>query len=131
MALVDLKRTKADKKADKDGMKSSPGIDQEDYPYGTRIHLGPEELDKLGMSDNPKVGDSVHVHGHGHVTSVSEDHRENGKKHRRVEIHLKHMEVKKGEHKPGRAGGEKADQADGMKGAMDGALAEADGADGD
>lgn len=124
MALVDLKRTKQDKKQDKANMPSSIG--QEDYPYGTRVRLGDEELDKLGIDELPQVGDGMHVHGHGHVTSVSEDHHEGGKKRRHVEIQLKHMQVEPGEHKQkGRVGGKDADQADGMKRAMDGALATA------
>jgi hypothetical protein len=122
MALVDLKRTKEEKKAE---TKTAPSIGGEDYPYGTRVRLGDEELDKLGMSKLPQVGDGMHVHGHGHVTSVSEDHHEGGKKRRHVEIQLRHMAVKPGEHKQGRAGGKSADQADGMKNAMDSALGEA------
>lgn len=123
--MVDLKRTKADKKKDRDGIKAiGPGGD--DYGYGTRIHLGPEEMDKLGMSSLPQVGDGVQVHAHGHVTSVSEDHREGGKKHRRVEIQLKHMGVKHGGKEVGRAGGKHADMADGAKAAMDTALAPTD-----
>lgn len=118
MSLVDLKRTKADKKSD---AKSAPSIGGEDYPYGTRVRLGDEELNKLGIDELPQVGDGVHVHGHGHVTSVSEDHHEGGKKRRHVEIQLKHMAVQPGE-APGRAGGKHADQADGMKSAMDAAL---------
>lgn len=120
MALVDLKRTKSEKKSEK--AITAPG-GGEDYPYGTRLRLGDEELDKMGIDELPQVGDGTHIHGHGHVTSVSEDHHEGGKKRRHVEIQIKHLQLKPGERKPGRVDGKHADQADGMKAAMDGALA--------
>lgn len=132
--LVDLKRTKADKKKASESNKIG-SIDGDDYPYGTRVSLGPDELDKLGTTTLPGVGTEVHVHARGHVTSVSEDHREGGKKHRRVEIQLKHMHVQHGKpQQKGRVGGRHADMADGAKAEMDKALAAKDGdddADGD
>lgn len=122
MSLVDLKRTKADKKADNASYAESS---REEYPHGTRLRLGDEELDKLGIDEMPGVGDGMHVHGHGNVTSVSEDHSEGGKKRRSVEIQMKHLALQPGERKPGRAGGKYADTSDGMKGAMDSALGKA------
>lgn len=44
--LVDLKRTKADKAAEKKDWQT--GYTGEDYPWGLRITLGDEELAKLG-----------------------------------------------------------------------------------
>lgn len=44
--LVDLKRTKADKTAEK--KEWDTGYAGEDYPWGLRVTLGDEELKKLG-----------------------------------------------------------------------------------
>ena len=63
------------------------------YSYEHRISLDDDALTKLGM-DTPKVGDVFDVMAHGHVTSVSQDERENGKKSRRVELQLKRMGAK-------------------------------------
>lgn len=48
-ALVDMKRTPTDKKAEEKEWKT--GYAGEDYPYGLKITLGNDELEKLG---NPK-----------------------------------------------------------------------------
>lgn len=50
MPLVDLKRTKADKKAEK--AKYDVVTSTDDYPRGLRITLGNDELQKLG---NPNL----------------------------------------------------------------------------
>lgn len=92
--LVDMKRTKAEKKKREETYKSPLGGD--DYGYGTRVSLDHEDLEKLGISTLPKVGDKFHLHGHAHVTSVSENHEEGGKKRRRMELQLRKMALKHG-----------------------------------
>lgn len=129
--LVDLKRTKKEKHGEKEPAQIHGP--EEDYPYGTRISLQHEELQKLGMSDSlPKVGSVHRLHGLAHVIGVSEDHNEGGKKRRRVELHIRKMALHphKGE-TPGRVPGKHSDAADGAKAAMDGALASAGEPDGD
>lgn len=56
MDMVSMKRTAADKRADK--MEQAPiEAIAPDYPYGLCIHLDKDELDKLGMGKSlPKVG---------------------------------------------------------------------------
>ncbi len=72
MGLVDLKRTKADKKAETTG--ASPVAD--DYSYGLQLNLDRKELDKLGIKTMPEVGDEYHIHAIGKVTSVNQSARE-------------------------------------------------------
>lgn len=56
MGMVSMKRTAADKRADKMEQASVEAI-APDYPYGLCIHLDKDELDKLGLGDSlPKVG---------------------------------------------------------------------------
>lgn len=93
MKLVDMKRTKADKKKSEKEMKNVSSIGGEEHPYGLRIHLGEEELSKLGMDNLPSVGDKLHIMAHGRVHSVSSDHHSSGRKSRRVEIQLHKLGV--------------------------------------
>ncbi len=102
MALVDMKRTKADT------AKNSGSID--DYPYGLHVSLDGPSLDKLGLDALPKVGDTMHLHAHAHVAEVSEHSRDGGKKSRRVELHLRKMELQPAK---------KETAAEGAKAAMD------------
>lgn len=85
MKLVDLKRSKAEKKARTE--EHSIGSADEDYPYGTRIRLEHEDMEKLGMKDTPAPGDTFHIEAHGKVTHSHESADEKGKR-RHVEIHL-------------------------------------------
>jgi hypothetical protein len=111
MALVEMKRSKAAKKKDAEG----PSIGGDDYPYGLRVNLDHESLQKLGIDKLPSVGDKMHLHAHAHVVSAEERSSEGGKKHRSVSLELRKMQI--GEHE-----GETASQtrlANGAKKAMD------------
>lgn len=89
------------------------------YPYGLRVRLGHEEMSKLGMDSMPKVGDRVQLHSHAHVVSASEHHHEGDETpNRSVELELRHMAVGKS-----KEGVVEDGTADGMKNAMDEALA--------
>lgn len=90
--LVDMKRSKADKK-DESKKYDSPSFGQEDYHHGLSVSLGHEELSKLGIHTMPQVGDKFHMHAHAHVTSAHEHSREGGKKERRIELQLRKMAV--------------------------------------
>jgi hypothetical protein len=114
--MVDLKRSKKERSKEMAPASSDPNR----YPYGTRISLDHDEMEKLGMNKAPRVGDEVHVMAKGHVESASEhDHGDGPRRH--VSIQLKHMGVK---HKSqsGRAGGKDTDMQEGGKAAMDQAL---------
>lgn len=119
--LVDLKRSKGDSE-EKSVTLASPSS-HEKYPYGTELHLDHETMDKLGMK-TPRVGDVHHVHAHAHVTSISENHRDGGKKERRVTLQLRKMSVQPHKAATGHAGGKHADAAAGAKAMMDAALKE-------
>lgn len=119
--LVDLKRSKGDSEEKSVTLASSPSHDK--YPYGTELHLDHETMGKLGMK-TPRVGDVHHVLAHGHVTSVSENHHDGGKKERRVTLQLRKMSVQPHKAKTGHAGGKHADAAAGAKAMMDAALKE-------
>lgn len=116
--MKDMKRTKAEKKGE--GTLKAPSMTQDDYPYGLRVRLEHESLNKLGMSKLPKVGDKLHLHAHAHVVSTEERSGEDGKKRRHVEVELRKMDL----------GGAPKDEAELNKGAkriMDKALAEGGG----
>ncbi len=85
--LVDLKRTKAEKK---DRQHPIPMMG-EDYSYGTRLTLGEHELDKLGHDKNPDVGTEHHFLVKGRVTHSSHDQDEVGDPRRSVTVQVTHM----------------------------------------
>jgi hypothetical protein len=93
MALVDMKRTKAEKKdsESKYNTPCSPGGD--DYPYGLSVRLGSEELKKLGISSLPQVGEQLELCATAYVKSASENQRDGGKKERSVELELRQMSL--------------------------------------
>jgi hypothetical protein len=112
--LIDLKRTPSDK----DEINMPHPAEADRYPHGTRMTLGDQEMDKLGI-EHAQVGDKLHVKGHAHVVSKHQDSDGTGK---RMEIHMTHMHLKKKAPRTGRAGGKDADMQDGGKLAMDAAL---------
>jgi hypothetical protein len=114
MEMTDMKRTKAEKKARMETGKSPP-IDGEDYPYGLEVRLDHEQLEKLGVTNLPKVGSKMHLHSHAHVTHVSEESRD-GARRRSVTLQMRKMSLK-----PKMDTDE--DKNAGMKGAIDKALA--------
>ena len=92
--MADMKRTKADKKAEKAQYDKAPGsIGGEDYGYNTRMTLDHDMLEKMGVKKLPTVGSKMKVHALAHVVSTSEDHSTDGKKRRRVELQMHHMGV--------------------------------------
>lgn len=117
MALVDMKRTPKERKAqEKKYDKPSMG---DGYGYGLGIDLDHEHMSKLGMK-TPKVGDKIPMQVHGHVTSVSENQHEGDEEPtRRVSIQLRHI----GLHDKTAEGMVADPVASGAKGAMDRALA--------
>lgn len=43
-----------------------------DYPYGLCLHLGKQEIRKLGLTTLPAVGEEMEIHARVKVTMVSE-----------------------------------------------------------
>ena len=52
--------------------------DQPLYPWGLKISLSEEELEKLDLDDDVAVGDTLHMFCLVRVTSVSKNETENG-----------------------------------------------------
>lgn len=76
--LISMKRTPADKR--KDAGECAP-IDciAPDYPYGLVINLDSDELDKLGLTELPKVGTEIPITVKVRVTRVMAAEEENSK----------------------------------------------------
>ena len=87
--LTSMKRTKAEKKEGTD-MACSPG-DQEDFPYGLRIHLEDDEISKLNIP-MPEIGSIMVLIANVKVTSVSERADEDGEN-RSVGIQITEMDL--------------------------------------
>lgn len=51
MDLIDVKRTEADKKREREQWDKPMMADMEDYPYGLQIQLDNETIVKLGLGD--------------------------------------------------------------------------------
>lgn len=92
MDLIDVKRTEADKKAEREKWEGSP-ISGDDYPYGLCLHLDNETIAKLGLTEADfDTGQPVAVIGSGMITSESINSI-NGKKHRSMTIQLQKLNV--------------------------------------
>lgn len=95
MELVSLKRDPSEKK-DNDCCIAG---DESLYPWGTRIHLNQEELDKIDV-EGCKVGDEVMITCKAKVASRSE-HETEKETDKHVEFQITDMAVDKGQ--PSRA----------------------------
>lgn len=85
--LTDMKRTPSEKKEDS----TDVGTEREDYPYGLRIDLRDEDIEKLGIS-LPEIGLTMVLVANVKVISVRESADENGKD-RNIEIQITEMEL--------------------------------------
>ena len=89
--LISMKRSNKDKR--KDMGKCAP-IDciAPDYPWGLCLNLESDELDKLGLTNLPKVGTEMPITATVKVTRVSQSASENGGKeadeHRSVSLQI-------------------------------------------
>ena len=70
------------------------GEDRPSYPYGTRIHINDEIIDRFpGLADS-SVKDAVLIVAVGKIVEVSSNESESGSN-ERVEIQLTDMQIKK------------------------------------
>lgn len=95
--MVDLAKTPEELKKDSAGYASAVGQEPEMpiYPWGTSLCLSNDVIEKLeahSEDDFAEVGDLVHIHALGEVTSVSQNATTDGTKHR-IEIQLTHMAI--------------------------------------
>lgn len=89
MKIVDMARTPAEKKEAKEAMTSPMAT--EEYPWGLCLHLGKEELEKLGITELPDVGDEFHIYAVCEVRSVSQNKRAEGEDSKSIELQVTHM----------------------------------------
>jgi len=63
------------------------------YPWGLRISLCQDELNKLGLDvADAMVGGIVHLHAFAEITSVSSEQTEGGDR-SRIELQITHLDV--------------------------------------
>lgn len=86
--LVDMKMSKQEAKEQNS---LSPG-EEPRYPWGLRLDLGNESLDKLSMA-MPAVGDKMLVYAMATVTSIHASESEGSEKHRSVGLQVTSLAV--------------------------------------
>jgi len=95
MAMKDLKITKKEAKTKSESMViGSP--DQERYPYGLRLDLSNDTLEKLGMTKLPAVGTVLMFEAKAKVVGSRQSATE-GSENRSVELQITHIDLEEGE----------------------------------
>lgn len=89
MGMVSLKQTK---KQQSDNDSPVAGIDRDPYPYGTRIDLNKESLDKLGIKTMPAVGTEMMIECKVTVIAVRESASERDTS-RSLELQITDMDL--------------------------------------
>ena len=92
MAMANMKQSRE---------KSEPSevaeYDRPEYPYGLCLHLGKDELEKLGISELPDVGTPVMISAKAFVKSTSAYNTQDDGKSMSAELQITDMEVMPGE----------------------------------
>ena len=88
MALVSMKMSKKEAEAE---TKPSPD-DLPAYPWGLNIHLGDDEIKKLGAEDL-KAGDEVSITCVAKVTGSSSNQSLLGESHNCIDLQITEMEI--------------------------------------
>lgn len=94
MKLIDMKKSDA-----KQGYEASmPAAFEkgEEYPYGLKVCLGEDELQKLGIEELPEVNASMMLHAEAKVCLVESNKSLYGH-HRRLELQITRLSVMGGE----------------------------------
>lgn len=117
MAMVDMKRPKAEAGKAKGGIGAAPTYQDEGHPH---VRLEDHHLKALGIHTMPKVGEKLHIKAHAmvHATSENQDRGDGGKARRHITLALHKMEM---------GGGKQPEMSDesqkaGAKAAIDKAL---------
>ena len=87
--LVDMKRK--DDESEVPQPVSTKQSEGPKYPYGLRFRLEDEDLQKLGFSDLPKIGDTCKFSLEATPESVSQNQNSDGKEHKCVEFQITDM----------------------------------------
>lgn len=95
MKLVNMKCAEeaGENEAGEGEAESSGMIEKPEYPYGLRISLNGESLDKLGISMLPQVGQKMMIQASVQVCSVSQYENQNGNKDRSVDLQITDLGV--------------------------------------
>ncbi len=93
MAMIDMKQ-----KPEREEAPGAIEAEQPQYPYGLSLSLEKEQLEKLGITELPKVGAKMMVHANAVVKTVSEYNTQSGQD-QRVELQIIEMELAAGEAK--------------------------------
>ena len=92
--LVSMKKDKTENKPME--VPASPGDSSEEYPYGLRIRLENDELEKLGFKDLPEIGKSLKVTAEAAVQSISSNESVGSKGNKKcVELQITSMQLDK------------------------------------
>lgn len=70
--------------------------EQEKYPWGLRLNLSADELEKLGIDKLPEVGEPFTIEAVGYVCDVSQSETEGGKPRRSLCIQITDLELEEG-----------------------------------
>lgn len=94
MAMVNLKS-----KPEREEMPGEVEADEPQYPYGLCLHLGKDELEKLGVKELPDVGTPVMISAKAFVKSTSAYNTQGDGKSMSAELQITDMELMPGEKK--------------------------------
>jgi hypothetical protein len=99
--LVDMKRTKAEVKAEKERWKECGPSNGDAYPYGLELRLENASLEKLGIDQLPSVGKHLNLEAVAIVeaASSSESIDKDGKKRpaeRHLTLQIQKLKISKG-----------------------------------
>ena len=89
--MPDLRLSEMEKK---DFSTPSAGPKAPKYPYGLKITLGPEELEKLGISELPQVDSFVDFEAKAQVVGVSVAESEGDVNEHRLELQITEIYMK-------------------------------------
>lgn len=89
MKLVNMKISKKEAKK----MTECCAVDAPEYPYGLRIELGNDALEKLGITALPGVGKKIMVEAVCEVCSVSQYENKDKTSNRSVSLQITDMSV--------------------------------------
>jgi len=92
--LVSMKSTRAEQEARYAGM-TEPSKDAPVYPYGLRVNLDNETMEKLKLRELPEVGKSILVLARADVISVSSNESSEGGKRESVELQITDLALEK------------------------------------
>lgn len=99
--LTDMALTKKEAKSSMD-VATSPS-DAPKYEWGTRLNLSTRSLEKLDITDLPKVGSYVMITAYCCVVSISESEEVDGDENRSVGLQIESMSVEPAKPKRGQA----------------------------